>query len=178
MMKGWTASPRASRLFSLAASSHAGMKRAGGSRTSWRRRCRRSIMTAQVLTRREEGPAWARVVTHTLVLSSWFYSLWTLKTRFPPNQRGLFHFLYSRKDTYYRPSLVHPALVMYSAPGNRLVKGTGSTFSCVRTIWWRNNTELTFEHLWTASWWTIKFMALNKDSLSRDCLSWFLLFWE
>lgn len=47
---------------------------------------------------------------------------------------------------YYLPSLVHPALVMYSARGNRLVKGTGSSFSCVLTIWREKNTNQTSSH--------------------------------
>lgn len=37
-------------------------------------------------------------------------------------------------NTDYRPSLVHPALVIYSALGNRLVKETGSSFSFVLMI--------------------------------------------
>ncbi|TNN31847.1 hypothetical protein EYF80_057995 [Liparis tanakae] len=43
---------------------------------------------------------------------------------------------------YYRPSLVQPALVMYSAPGNRRLKGTGSSFSCAPTIWRADNRKL------------------------------------
>lgn len=66
-----------------------------------------------------------------------------------------------KENTYYRPSLVQPARVIYSVPGKRLVKGTGSSFSCVLTICTRNNTRLTLnisEELlskWLSSWhWT------------------------
>lgn len=37
-------------------------------------------------------------------------------------------------DTDYLPSLVHPTLAMYSVPGNKEVKGTTSSLSCVLTI--------------------------------------------
>lgn len=54
MMKGWTVSPRASRLCCRLASSWcAGMNSDGGNKTNWRCCCRRSITTAHALTQKE-----------------------------------------------------------------------------------------------------------------------------
>lgn len=78
---------------------------------------------------------------------------------------------------YNRPSLVHPALVMYSARGNRLVKGTGSSFSCVLTIWREKNTNQTSSHQCCVHCGGETHWTLNEHSLCLDCLFVFLLFW-
>lgn len=185
MMKGWTVSPRACRLSCLLTSSWcAGMKSAGGSRTNWRRCCRRSIKTAHALTQRERKSCEESEhvqYTESMLLNSGVWTFGSLLTEslkatggtFKNNHRG-------KKQTYYLPSFVHPALVIYSAPGNRLVKGNGNTFSWVLIIWGTNtNTKLNFEHFseeLTGK--HLSFVALNKHSLCQDCLSWFLLFWE
>lgn len=48
---------------------------------------------------------------------------------------------HSTPNTHYLPSLVHPTRAIYSVPGNKEVKGTASSLSCVLTICKYNHTK-------------------------------------
>lgn len=81
--------------------------------------------------------------------------------------------VYFACNTHYLPSLVHPTLAMYSVPGNKEVKGTASSLSCVLTICKYNQTHTlgTPNYHFGEEKKTLKDSERLKDSLFLDGLS-------